>query len=350
MITISLCIIVKNEERTLSACLDCLTDIVDEIIIVDTGSTDQTKAIASRYTSQIYDYEWNNNFADARNFSFSKATMDYIYAPDADEILDEENRQRFLSLKKLLMPEIEIVQMYYREQGLQTILNVQRELRPKLFKRLRTFTWIDPIHETIRTAPVVFNSDIEILHCPQDSHSKRDFSIFEHAYETHHQLSPSLLSMYAKELLKCGDSVDLANASHIFEELITQGCLSPDTEKKLSCALARYYRISKQSAGFLKVTTKDMAATPCSEICCELGEYFYALKDYREASLWFYSAAYEVEAILDIHSQGDIPRSRLADSYDRIADSATDAETISTYQKLAADTRVEADSWTIPLE
>ena len=93
--TISLCMIVKNEERVLARCLDSVADLVDEIIIVDTGSTDATKEIAARYTEQIYDFVWQDDFAAARNFSFSKASMDYIYAPDADEVLDAENRARF---------------------------------------------------------------------------------------------------------------------------------------------------------------------------------------------------------------------------------------------------------------
>ena len=78
----SLCMIVKNESRTLARCLDSLKDIMDEIIIVDTGSTDDTKKIASRYTTKIYDYEWSDDFAAARNFAFSKAVGDYIYSAD----------------------------------------------------------------------------------------------------------------------------------------------------------------------------------------------------------------------------------------------------------------------------
>ena len=67
--------------------------------------------------------------------------MEYIYAPDADEVLDAENRARFLDLKNCLLPEIEIVQMWYVTEAFNTVMNVKRELRPKLFKRLRTFTW-----------------------------------------------------------------------------------------------------------------------------------------------------------------------------------------------------------------
>lgn len=78
MITISLCMIVKNEEQVLSRCLDSLAGLMDEIIIVDTGSCDRTREIAARYTDKIYDYIWKDDFADARNFAFSKASMEYI--------------------------------------------------------------------------------------------------------------------------------------------------------------------------------------------------------------------------------------------------------------------------------
>ena len=184
MPTVSLCMIVKNEEAVLARCLDSLNGLMDEIIIVDTGSTDSTKDIAGLYTDKVYDYEWTDDFAAARNFSFSLATMDYIYAPDADEVLDDINRMRFAQLKAALLPEVEIVQMkYHTVTGFDTVLNSKTEYRPKLFRRLRTFTWIDPIHETVRTSPVVYDSDIEILHMPQSMHSKRDFSIFLKAYK-----------------------------------------------------------------------------------------------------------------------------------------------------------------------
>ncbi len=76
--TISLCMIVKNEEQTLARCLDSVADLMDEIIIVDTGSTDQTKTIAARYTDRVYTFDWNDDFASARNESLDKATCSYI--------------------------------------------------------------------------------------------------------------------------------------------------------------------------------------------------------------------------------------------------------------------------------
>lgn len=316
MPTISLCMIVKNEEAVLARCLDSIADLMDEIIIIDTGSTDRTREIAARYTSKIYDYKWTNDFSAARNYSFSKAGMDYIYTADADEVLDPVNRERFLRLKSALLPEIEMVQMkYVTESEYDTVLNAQKEYRPKLFKRLRTFTWVDPIHETVRLDPVIFNSDIEILHKPQSLHSKRDFSIFIKAFEHDGQFSPKIRTMYAKELLKTGDTRDFADAKPIFCRILDTD-FSDDARKEASCVLARVYRLEDNKNEFFKLTMKDMLTTPCSEICYELGTYFLAQRDYDEAVLWFYNAAYETESILDIHTNGDLPLLGLVECYE----------------------------------
>ena len=82
--------IVKNENLVLENCLNSVKDLVDEIIIVDTGSTDNTKEIAKKYTDKIYDFKWVDDFSKARNYSFSKATKDYILWLDADDYLAEK--------------------------------------------------------------------------------------------------------------------------------------------------------------------------------------------------------------------------------------------------------------------
>jgi glycosyltransferase involved in cell wall biosynthesis len=80
--------IVKNEEKVLSRCLESVQNIVNEIIIVDTGSTDSTLDIARNYTDKIYFFKWVNDFSAARNESIKYATSDYILVLDADEYLD----------------------------------------------------------------------------------------------------------------------------------------------------------------------------------------------------------------------------------------------------------------------
>ncbi|WP_254438492.1 glycosyltransferase family 2 protein [Paenibacillus sp. DCT19] len=102
MITISLCMIVKNEERTLARCLDSVSGIVDEIIIVDTGSSDRTMDVAAQYTDQVYTYEWQDDFAAARNYSFEQATQEYILWLDADDVLLPGDQAKLRTLKEQL--------------------------------------------------------------------------------------------------------------------------------------------------------------------------------------------------------------------------------------------------------
>ena len=69
---LSVCLIVKNEEKVLERCLACAKKFADEIIVVDTGSTDKTKQIAKKFTNFVYDFKWCDDFSLARNFSFQK--------------------------------------------------------------------------------------------------------------------------------------------------------------------------------------------------------------------------------------------------------------------------------------
>jgi glycosyltransferase involved in cell wall biosynthesis len=84
-VKISACLIAKNEENNITRCLESVRDISDEIILVDTGSSDRTVEIGRSFGAKIYYYDWNNNFAEARNFALEQATGDWIIFLDADE-------------------------------------------------------------------------------------------------------------------------------------------------------------------------------------------------------------------------------------------------------------------------
>ena len=85
--SISLCMIVRDEEDVLGRCLESVYDLVDEIVIVDTGSQDGTKEIAAAYTERIFDFTWIDDFAAARNAAFAKASCAYCMWLDADDVL-----------------------------------------------------------------------------------------------------------------------------------------------------------------------------------------------------------------------------------------------------------------------
>lgn len=317
MISISLCMIVKNEEAVLSRCLDSIADLMDEIIIVDTGSVDRTKKIAARYTDRIYDFEWTGNFADARNFSFAKATKDYIYCADADEVLNDENHRKFALLKQGLLPEIDIVQMYYdNQEAFNTIYNYQKELRPKLYRRVRHFVWENAIHEAVRLEPLVYDSDIVIEHRPTSNHASRDLEAFEKMTRDGLEFNKRLHNMYAKELMIAGEPNDFIKAYKLFSKSVTSDTRTTDEVLEACIICAKACLISEEYLEFFKYTTKAIAAGGSSEICCELGDYYSAMGDQDEACLWYYNAAYETESALSHKHHTVIPLNALADIYD----------------------------------
>lgn len=335
MATISVCMIVKNEERVLKRCLDSLSGLYDELIIVDTGSTDATKDIALKYTDKVYDFVWVNDFAKARNFSFSKATCDFIYTADADEILDEENRVRFMHLKAALVEDVDIVQMKYvnqLENG--TVYNFDSEYRAKLYKRLRTFTFIDPVHEIVRTDPVVFDSDIEIIHRPEKLHSDRDIAIFEGVISREGKLSDRLIRMYARELLISGKEEQLKRAEVFFADLCENPELDPDLGRLGRIVVAKSCSIKKDPTGLMKCALKDIAMGGCSEICTILGDFYEQQGDMQEAALWYYNACFETHPETCVAYANVIPLNGLV----RVFTEMGDLESAAKYrEKLLAD-------------
>jgi glycosyltransferase involved in cell wall biosynthesis len=112
---LSLCMIVKNEEKVLARCLESVQGFVDEIIVVDTGSTDSTKTIASQYTEHVYDFAWINDFAIAKNEAIRRATSKWILVLDADEYLDKDQKDElraFLSNNDSNLPVGYILPIY----------------------------------------------------------------------------------------------------------------------------------------------------------------------------------------------------------------------------------------------
>ncbi|MDF2608508.1 MAG: glycosyltransferase [Bacillales bacterium] len=171
MCTISLCMIVKNEEEVLNQCLSSIREVCDEIIIVDTGSTDKTKEIAKLFADKIIDFEWVDDFSAARNFAFSHASMDYILWIDGDDIVLKKDLEKFKTLKRNLNPSIDAVSMIYvvdyDDDGNPTF----SFRRNRLVKREKNFKWVGPVHEYLDVGGNIYSSDIVITHRKKDKSS-----------------------------------------------------------------------------------------------------------------------------------------------------------------------------------
>ncbi len=339
MVTISVCMIVKNEEACLGKCLDSLKGIGDEFIVVDTGSTDNTINIAKEKGAKVYNFQWTGDFSDARNYAFSLATCDYIYSADADEEIDEENRERFINLKNDIdLLDVDIVQMYYSNQlAYRTVYNFDRELRPKLFKRVRQFVWIDPIHEQVKLDPVVCDSDIEIIHNPRENHAARDLETFRKAAKSERRFSKRLLNLYARELFMAGTDEDFIKAKEFFEEVTEDNSRGLDEIKEACCVLAHIAVLEKDADAMLKYSLKDATTEMSSEMCYELGDYYYNKKDLDEAIVWYYNAAYECNSILDIRKSMELPRFAISKCYKELGNDEQAAD----YEREANEINME---------
>lgn len=278
--------IVKNEEQTLGRCLESIKDIVDEIVIVDTGSTDCTKEIAKQFNAKIYDFVWIDDFSAARNYSFSKATMDYILWLDADDVVLKEDATMLMQLKYSLMSDVDIVMMKYNV-GFDKNGDVTMSFfRARLLKRSQNYFWNEPIHEYIQPYGKIINSDICITHKKINlSATDRNLKIFEKSLKSGKVLSPRSTFYYARELYynkRYGDAITF------FNNFLT--CKAGWVEDKVSACyhLSLCYFLTKQYEKRLEILLKSFVfCSPRAEILCQIGSHFVVVQDYEKAIIWY---------------------------------------------------------------
>ncbi len=143
---LSLAMIVKDEEDCIKRCLDSVINLVDEIIIVDTGSTDKTIEICQSCNAQVFSYQWNNDFAAARNFGLDKVTRDWILWLDADEEVAENRNQinqgsLFDDYDALSIP---IINFYGEKIDHDQVVQIGQ---PRLFRNHMGFRFENKVHE-----------------------------------------------------------------------------------------------------------------------------------------------------------------------------------------------------------
>ena len=172
--SISLCTIVKDEENNLEEFLNHHKDLVDEIIIVDTGSVDKTKVIAKTF-AKVFDFPWTDDFSVVRNFSISNATKDWILWLDADEMINKKDFHKIRELTKQINPGYSFIQKTFTQNINHPRFEEGYYKRRicKLFRKGPKFQY--PIHETVAHAIKVKETNIVIKHYPVESKEKSQY-------------------------------------------------------------------------------------------------------------------------------------------------------------------------------
>lgn len=177
MKSLALCMIVKNEEEMLGGCLESIKEFVDEIIVVDTGSSDNTKQIALDHGAKVFDFEWINDFAAARNYAKAQSSCDYVMALDADERFNSEvgdamrtalNNQGakvgFIRLTNARSIEDDVASVLsgVNADGTATYL-------PRFLLNVDGNDWVGRVHEAPTQLHGAFYLDADLVHLGADS-------------------------------------------------------------------------------------------------------------------------------------------------------------------------------------
>ncbi len=289
MQTISLCMIVKNEEAVLERCLSGVKGIADEIIIVDTGSEDATEEIAAKFTDQIFHFPWQDDFAAARNLSFSKASCDFILWLDADDVLTEENRRKFLALKQTLTADTDMVMLPYH-----VAFNAQGEpvftyYRERILRRAKQYRWVSAVHEVIVPSGNILYGDAAVEHrkCVVND-PDRNLRIFEKLISRGERLDARQKFYYARELQDHGRHEEALSAYKTFladKNAWTENCIAA-CRYCAECLLA----LGREEEALSSLFDSFLYDSPRAEICCAIGNLLLSRQKYSEAVFWYETA------------------------------------------------------------
>ena len=285
MVTVSLCMIVKNEADVLACCLESVSGLVDEIVIVDTGSTDRTREIAGQFTSRVYDFTWTDDFAAARNYAFSLAEKDYCMWLDTDDVLLEADQAAFETLKETLDPDVNVVMAKYNtgfdENGSVTF----SYFRERLIKNHAGMRWEGAVHEAVTPVGRVVYGQFAVAHRKlRPSDPDRNLRIYEGQLARGVELEPRQQFYYGRELYY---HRRYEEAIQVFHDFLDEGRGWMENNIDACCHCAYCYEQMDQPELALQSLLRSFSYDrPRAEVCCELGRWFFQREQFSLAVYW----------------------------------------------------------------
>lgn len=285
--TCGLCMIVKDEESTLGRCLESVKDLFDEIIVVDTGSQDKTQELARRFTDKVFHFLWTDNFSEARNYAFSRASTDYAVWLDADDVIPPESYDDWKELLDLLDKEApDMVYLPYNvglDEAGQPSLTFERE---RLIRLGIGLAFSGAVHEAIPPKGKIIHGTAAVTHLGKKTRdSKRNLRIFQKLLDSGIRLSSREKYYYARELCYAGR----LDEAKLFYTLCLEDPQAWIENRISSCIeLGDLFLGKKETVEALKFYLKSLElSTPRSDVCCRLGRIFMERGSYDQAKFWY---------------------------------------------------------------
>lgn len=312
---LSLCMIVKNEAKTLDRALKNAYVYADEIIVVDTGSTDGTKEIALKYTDKVFDYKWKDDFSDARNFSFDKAEYEYIMWLDGDDFLPDNVAHKIRDWKFSGSDE-DVLMCVYATAYNDNLEPTYQFLRERIVKNLPFLRWHDKVHEVIIPyGEVVNNLDIIIYHGKQKPHTNRNLKIYRKMIKNKEKFSPRAMFYYARELFYNGYYKSAISKLNQFLKLKDAFVINKIDACLIKCNC--YERLGQSENALESLFETFEISFPRGEVLYEIGKIFLAQGKYKEAIYWL-ERAFESEDNLESYAFVDKNKTSLFPALDLI--------------------------------
>ena len=307
MPALSVCLIVKNEDAHLARCLESVRSLADEIVVVDTGSTDGTIDIARRSADRVVSFAWCDDFAAARNFALEHAGGDWVLSLDADETIAARDHARIRAALDRDCDAVESFQRHYLIDGLVVgwtsgsggydegrpypgFLDVQCR---RLFRRKAHLRWRNPVHEELVSIdparPVRAVADTWVIHhfgktdAPERLAAKADMylrlGVRKAAEMPADQLAQYELGIQLQELQRWGEALEA------FERTTALGAGFRESDFYIAICLTRLGRQTEA----LRALARARRSTPASaaEICLEQGNVHLAGQNLKKAGLCY---------------------------------------------------------------
>lgn len=283
--SLSLCMIVKDEGKTLERCLNSVKSFINEIIIVDTGSKDNTVEIAKKFNAKIYKFKWIDDFSAARNFAFSKATSDYIMWLDGDDFINEDDIKKIENLLSNMDSSYDYISAEYilarnSEGKVSTSLR-----RNRIVKRQSAFLWVGNVHEYLAVYGKGLEGNFSIEHGKVKEYTDRNLQIFKTMEKNNKKFTPRDIYYYANELFDNGYYKESINQYNKFIDT-KEGWI--EDIKGAYLKIIRALNLINEKDKIVDVALESLKIdTPTAEIACSLGEYYFEKENYNQAAFWY---------------------------------------------------------------
>jgi tetratricopeptide (TPR) repeat protein len=327
--SLALGMIVKNEEANIAKCLASVLDLVDEMIVVDTGSDDHTAAIATIMGATVVEHAWNNNFAEARNIYLHATKADWILVLDADEVISPKDHGKILNLTKEVAEGPVAYTVTTRNYDTNpTVIGFTANAneypseeqgngwvpthKVRIFRNDNRLSYSFPVHEMLEPCLKELGYQIKPLDVPVHHYGKLDKDKTKQKYQLYYQLgiqkleetgddaySLRELAIQAGLMKRYDEAIDLWQRFLILQPDIPEAYINTATAqfhlKKYAMALsaarqayrlAPHFRESKYNYALLSMHTGDIetATSVVKQLCEEYSDYYPGFLLYTCAS------------------------------------------------------------------